>query len=72
MLNVWKYGYLSENLTFIGHLCEICYMCQKYGYLMSCVLFLKPCIQFLMDTILKTILNLAIIMFLIEEKGDMH
>jgi hypothetical protein len=32
ILNVWKYGHLSENLTFIGHLCEISSMCKKYGH----------------------------------------
>jgi hypothetical protein len=31
-----------------------------------CVQFLKSCVQFLMDTIL----NLAIVQFLIEKKGD--
>jgi hypothetical protein len=29
MFNVWKYGHLSENLTFIGYLCEICSMCEN-------------------------------------------
>jgi hypothetical protein len=24
MLSVWKYGYLCENFTFVGYLCEIC------------------------------------------------
>jgi hypothetical protein len=28
-LNVRKYGHLSENLTFIGYLCEICSMCEN-------------------------------------------
>jgi hypothetical protein len=29
MLNVWKYGHLCENLTFIEYLCEICSMCDN-------------------------------------------
>jgi hypothetical protein len=35
-------------------------------FMMSYVLFLKPCVQFLIDTIL----NLAIVQFLIKKKGD--
>jgi hypothetical protein len=34
---------------------------------LKCVQFLKPCVQFLMDTIL----NLAIVQFLVKEKRDM-
>jgi hypothetical protein len=33
---------------------------------MPCVQFLKPCVQFLIDTIL----NLAIVQFLMKKKGD--
>jgi hypothetical protein len=29
MLNVGKYGYLCENVTFIGYLCKICSMCEN-------------------------------------------
>jgi hypothetical protein len=29
MLNVWKYDYLCENLTFNGYLCEIFPMCEN-------------------------------------------
>jgi hypothetical protein len=29
MLNVWKYGHLCENMTFIEYLCEICSMCDN-------------------------------------------
>jgi hypothetical protein len=29
VLNVWKYGNLCENLTFIRYLCEICSMCEN-------------------------------------------
>jgi hypothetical protein len=39
MLNVWKYGYLSEKSTFIGYLCEICSM-WKYGYLSKNLTFI--------------------------------
>jgi hypothetical protein len=34
---------------------------------LMCVQFLKPCVQFLMDTIL----NLIIVQFLVKKKGDM-
>jgi hypothetical protein len=37
-------------------------------FLMPCVQFLKRCIQFLMDAIL----NLAIVQFLMNKKGDTH
>jgi hypothetical protein len=40
MLNVWKYGHLCENLTFIGYLCEICSMFKKYGHLCENVTFI--------------------------------
>jgi hypothetical protein len=33
MLNVWKYGHLCENLTFIGYLCEICSMCENLTFI---------------------------------------
>jgi hypothetical protein len=33
---------------------------------LKCVQFLKPCVQFLMDTIL----NLVIVQFLMKKKGD--
>jgi hypothetical protein len=61
MLIVSKYDHLCENLTFNGHLCEICSMCENMtfiGYLCEIcsmcenmaidvlVLFLK-CVQFL-------------------------
>jgi hypothetical protein len=29
MLNIWKYDHLCENLTSIGYLCEICWMCEN-------------------------------------------
>jgi hypothetical protein len=35
---------------------------------LKCVQFLKPCIQFLMDSIL----NLVIVQFLMKKKGDTH
>jgi hypothetical protein len=35
---------------------------------LKCVQFLKPCVQFLMDTIL----NPAIVKFLMKKKGDVH
>jgi hypothetical protein len=35
---------------------------------LKCVQFLKSCVQFLMDTIL----NLAIVQFLMKKKGDTH
>jgi hypothetical protein len=35
---------------------------------LKCVQFMKPCVQFLMDTIL----NSTIVLFLIKKKGDVH
>jgi hypothetical protein len=76
MLNVWKYGHLCENLTFIEYLCEICSMCENMAICMQIWLSLDICVKyaqcvkiwlFLMDTIL----NLTIVQFLMKKKGDM-
>jgi hypothetical protein len=40
--------------------------CVKIWLFLKCVQFLKSCVQFLMDTIL----NLAIVQFLMKKKGD--
>jgi hypothetical protein len=86
MLNVWKYGHLSENLIFIGYLCEICSICENMAIWLKnwlsldicvkcaqcvkiwsfdvLVLFLKTCVQFLMNIIL----NMANIQFPMKKK----
>jgi hypothetical protein len=75
MLNVWKYGHLCENSTFIGYLSEICSMCENVAICVQIWLSLDICVKyakcvkiwlFLMDTIL----NLAIDQFLMKKKGD--
>jgi hypothetical protein len=40
--------------------------CVKIWLFLKCVQFLKSCVQFLIDTIL----NLAIVQFLMKKKGD--
>jgi hypothetical protein len=82
MLNVWKYGHLCGNLTFIRYLCENAQcvkiwpfvwkfwlsfdICVKIWLFLMCVQFLKSCVQFLMDTIV----NPAIAQFLMKKNGD--
>jgi hypothetical protein len=49
---------MYENMTFIGYLFEICSMCENMAInvlvlFLKCVQFLKSCVQFLVDTILK-------------------
>jgi hypothetical protein len=61
---VWKFNYYW---IFVWNIFNV----WKYAHLMSwfcfwSVQFLKPCVMFLMDTIL----NLAIIQFLVKQKGD--
>jgi hypothetical protein len=55
MLNVSKYDHLCENMAI-----------DVLVLFMKCVQFLKSCVQFLVDTIL----NLAIVIFLMEKKED--
>jgi hypothetical protein len=45
MLNVWKYGHLCENLTFIGYLFEICLMCENLTFISEylCAVFKALC-----------------------------
>jgi hypothetical protein len=36
-VNVWKYGHLCENFTFIGYFCEICSMCENMAVSKVCL-----------------------------------
>jgi hypothetical protein len=47
-------------------MCENMAICVKYAQKLKCVQFLKPCVQFLIDTIL----NLTIVQFLGKKKED--
>jgi hypothetical protein len=46
MLNVWKYGHLCENLTFIRYLCEICSMCENMAICVEIWLSLDICVKY--------------------------
>jgi hypothetical protein len=69
---------MFENMAICVKMWILLDICVKYAQcvkiwpldvlvlFLKCVLFLKSCVQFLMDTIL----NLAIVQFLIKKKGD--
>jgi hypothetical protein len=69
---------MCENITICMKIKLLLDICVKYAQcvkiwsfgvlvlFLKCVQFLKSCVQFLMDTIL----NLAIILFLMNKKGD--
>jgi hypothetical protein len=46
MLNVWKYGHLCENLTFIEYLCEICSMCENMDICVKIWISLDICVKY--------------------------
>jgi hypothetical protein len=46
MLNVWKYGHLCANLTFIGYLCEMCSMCENMAICVQIWLSLDICVKY--------------------------
>jgi hypothetical protein len=46
MLNVWKYGHLWENVTWIGYLCEICSMCENMAICVEIWFSLDICVKY--------------------------
>jgi hypothetical protein len=46
MLNVWKYGHLCENLTFMRYLCEICSICENMVICLKIWLSLNICVKY--------------------------
>jgi hypothetical protein len=46
IINVWKYGHLSENLTWIGHLCEVSSMPENMVIWVKIWLLLVICVKY--------------------------
>jgi hypothetical protein len=46
MLNMWKYDYLCEKLTFNGYLCEICSKCKNMTICVKMWLLLDICVKY--------------------------
>jgi hypothetical protein len=59
-VNVWKYGHLFENFTFIRYFCEICSMCENMDVSEVCAVFWSLVFSFWWS-----------VCFLVKQKGDM-